>query len=152
MIDAAKTLRDVTRFLSSTRMSRTMWWGEDETQFEESMNDHCMQLAREEEKMLVGVLMLSSTRMQLTFCTGEGVNGNCLAQVRTVTCLMNFTLYLTGLLVGLLLWHMSSRQYSKTQDTRPLAQRLNESGIVVQREKTWYQYGASTIVFASIVY
>jgi hypothetical protein len=57
MIQAAKTFKESARFLFSTRLSKTMWLGEDEAQFEESMNDHCMQLAREEEKMQVCSLM-----------------------------------------------------------------------------------------------
>jgi hypothetical protein len=53
MIKDAKEGRDYLRFVASTRMTRAVWWLQSEVEFEEVMDDHSRNIAREEERMLV---------------------------------------------------------------------------------------------------
>jgi hypothetical protein len=53
MIQDAEEERDFIHFIASTRMARAMWLGETEIEFGKVMNDHSLNLAREEERRLV---------------------------------------------------------------------------------------------------
>jgi hypothetical protein len=55
MIEDAKGERDTVRFIASTRLAHAMWMGETEAEFEEVMNDHSWEVAREEERKLVRI-------------------------------------------------------------------------------------------------
>jgi hypothetical protein len=56
MIDEAKEARDYLRFVASTRMTRALWWCQSEAEFEEVMDDHSRNVARDEERILVCIL------------------------------------------------------------------------------------------------
>lgn len=58
-IRVTKIDKDFMRFVSSTRMTHVMWNEETEQDIEEAMDAHSRQMARQEQRKLVGAVMLS---------------------------------------------------------------------------------------------